>query len=222
MARIPDTELARLKREHSIEQLATARGIVLKPSGNNLMGLCPFHDDHEPSLSLDPVQNLWHCFGCQQGGGVIDWVMKAEGVSFRHAVELLRSQVSGSTFQVQSSPPTTNARLVKHSRATKLAVPLPADAEAQHWAQVVMDEYHTTLKERAPEAKAYLAKRGLLNDELITTFKLGVANRTLGYRLPRMETTEGAVIRLVPRAACLPGWSCSLSVGTTSGTLQGK
>jgi DNA primase len=69
MARIPDAELERLKRDISLEQLASARGIVLKPSGKNLLGLCPFHDDHEPSLSIDPGQNLWHCFGCQQGGG---------------------------------------------------------------------------------------------------------------------------------------------------------
>ncbi|MBM4258002.1 MAG: hypothetical protein FJ147_19180 [Deltaproteobacteria bacterium] len=189
MARIPDAALERLKREHSIEQLATARGIVLKPSGTNLLGRCPFHDDHAPSLSIDPIQNLWHCFGCQQGGGVIDWVMKSEGISFRHAVELLRSQ------DTASSPVTPNARIVKHSRTTKLAVPLPAEADAQQWAQVVMEDYHATLKDRAPEGKAYLARRGLLHDELIMTFKLGFANRTLGYRLPRMQTTEGAVIR---------------------------
>jgi DNA primase len=95
MARIPEAELERLKHDVSLEQLATTRGIVLKPAGKNLMGLWPFHDDHAPSLSIDPVQNLWHCFGCQQGGGVIDWVMKAEGVSFRHAVELVRSQGTG-------------------------------------------------------------------------------------------------------------------------------
>ncbi|MBM4258011.1 MAG: hypothetical protein FJ147_19225 [Deltaproteobacteria bacterium] len=56
MARIPDAELERLKRDVSLEQLASARGIVLKPSGTNLLGLCPFHDDHEPSLSIDPGQ----------------------------------------------------------------------------------------------------------------------------------------------------------------------
>ncbi|MBM4256807.1 MAG: hypothetical protein FJ147_13030 [Deltaproteobacteria bacterium] len=195
MSRIPDAELARLKRDLSIEQLALAHGIVLKPSGKNLLGLCPFHDDHEPSLSIEPAQNLWHCFGCQQGGGVIDWVMKAEGVSFRHAVELIRTAVVSPQLSVVSTTPTTQQRIVKHSRTTKLAVPLPGDADAQQWTQVVMDDYHTTLTDRAPEGKAYLANRGLLNNELITTFKLGFANCTLGYRLPRMETTEGAVIR---------------------------
>ena len=105
-------------------------------------------------------------------------------------MELLREDVSGSTFQVPGSPPPTsttkNTRIVKHSRTTKRAVPLPADADAQQWAQYVMHDYHTTLKERAPEGKAYLAKRGLLHDKLIATFKLGFVNRTLGYRLPRM------------------------------------
>jgi DNA primase len=51
MARILDTELDRLKRDIRIEQLATARGIVLKPSGSNLLGLCPFHDDHAPGAT---------------------------------------------------------------------------------------------------------------------------------------------------------------------------
>ena len=65
MARIPAAELARLKHDIRLERLASARGIVLKPAGKNLLGLCPFHDDPEPSLSIDPAQNLWHCFGCQ-------------------------------------------------------------------------------------------------------------------------------------------------------------
>jgi len=66
--------------------------IQLKRHGTDLIGLCPFHDDHEPSLVITPDKNLWHCLGaCQTGGTVIDWVMKAEGVSFRHAVELLRN-----------------------------------------------------------------------------------------------------------------------------------
>jgi DNA primase len=103
-ARIPEAELERLKYDISLERLAATRVIALKPSGKNLLGLCPFHDDYEPSLSIDPVQNLWHCFGCQQGGGVIDWVMQAEGVSFRHAVELLRTQVVGSELLVAGPP----------------------------------------------------------------------------------------------------------------------
>ena len=76
MARIPDSELARLKQEVSLQRLAEARSVELRPHGADLIGLCPFHEDHEPSLVISPHKNLWHCLGaCQAGGTVIDWVM---------------------------------------------------------------------------------------------------------------------------------------------------
>ena len=59
----PQEVKERLKREISIERLAEARGIKLRRSARNLMGLCPFHNDTHPSLSIDPVKNEWHCFG---------------------------------------------------------------------------------------------------------------------------------------------------------------
>ena len=100
MARIPDTEIERLKSEISLQRLAESAGIELKRHGADLVGLCPFHDDHEPSLVISPEKNLWHCLGaCQQGGSVIDWVMKVNGVSFRHAVELLREGLSSLAAQ---------------------------------------------------------------------------------------------------------------------------
>jgi DNA primase len=180
MARIPEAELTRLKQDVAIARLAAARGIVLKPSGKNLLGLCPFHDDHNPSLSIDPAQNLWHCFGCQQGGGVIDWVMKSEGVSFRHAVELLRAEV-----------PFTSARpIVKQSSIQKLPSLLTASAEDQELLQQVLTHYQQNLTE-TPEALAYLQKRGLRSSEMITHFTLGFANRTLGYRLPAKKWLAG-------------------------------
>ena len=83
MPRIPEETIERLKQEVSLERLATARGVKLMRHGADLIGLCPFHDDREPSLVISPTKNLWHCLGaCQTGGTVIDWVMKAEGVSF--------------------------------------------------------------------------------------------------------------------------------------------
>ena len=80
MARIPERELERLKAEVAVERLAEARGIALARKGADLVGLCPFHDDREPSLVITPAKNLWHCLGaCQAGGSVIDWVMRAQG-----------------------------------------------------------------------------------------------------------------------------------------------
>src|SRR3972149_1222422 len=94
MARIPAAESDRLKREFSLERLAEARGIRLQRHGADLLGLCPFHEDHEPSLVITPSKNLWHCLGaCQAGGSVIDWAVRAAGVSFRHAAELLRADL---------------------------------------------------------------------------------------------------------------------------------
>lgn len=72
MPRIPESELEHLKAEVALERLIEARGIVLKPRGADLVGLCPFHADRESSLVVTPAKNLWHCFGCGLSGGVID------------------------------------------------------------------------------------------------------------------------------------------------------
>jgi len=86
MARIPDDEIERLKKEVSVERLAEARGIQLTRHGADLLGKCPFHDDRTPSLVITPGKNLWHCLGaCNAGGTPIDWIMRAEGISFMNA-----------------------------------------------------------------------------------------------------------------------------------------
>ncbi len=91
VARIPEAEIGRLKEQVSLVSLAESAGVQLRRTGSDFTGCCPFHEDDTPSLVISPERNLWHCLGaCQAGGSVIDWVMRAEGVSFRHAVELLR------------------------------------------------------------------------------------------------------------------------------------
>ena len=136
MARVPQSELERLKREVSLERLAVAQGVALRRRGADLVGLCPFHDDHEPSLVISPEENLWHCLGaCQAGGSVIDWVMKAEGVSFRHAVELL----------LANDRPLAASGAAKHTRAVKLDQPFAADGDDQALLNQVIAFYHETL-----------------------------------------------------------------------------
>ncbi len=63
MARIAEEEIERLKREVSVQRLAEARGVQLKRHGADLIGLCPFHEDHSPSLVISPKKNLWNCQG---------------------------------------------------------------------------------------------------------------------------------------------------------------
>lgn len=183
--RIPANVIERLKTEVSLARLAEARGVELKRHGADLIGRCPFHDDKTPSLVITPAKNLWHCLGaCQQGGTVIDWVMKAEGVSFRHAAELLQNEYA----------PEASAPVVKDSTVKKLPTPIEHDAEDSAVLAQVIDYYHQTLLQ-TPEAMAYLTKRGIASEDAVRTFKLGYANRTLGYRLPNANRVDGAAIR---------------------------
>mgnify|MGYP001549788627 FL=1 len=100
MARIPDAEIERLKSEISLVRLVEAMGTPLEKRGNDLVGRCPFHDDDTPSFVVTPAKNLFHCFGCTAAGGPIDWVMKRQGMSFRHAVEWLRDGATAALFAV--------------------------------------------------------------------------------------------------------------------------
>lgn len=188
MARIPETEIERLKNEVSVERLVEASGIELKKSGKDLLGRCPFHEDDTASLVVTPAKNLWHCFGCGIGGGPIDWLIKKDGVSFRHAVELLREGVP--SLAAGSGP-------VKHSTVRALPAPVAFDADDAALLDQVVGYYHETLKQ-SPEALAYLEKRGLGGPaarEAIDTFRLGHANRSLGLRLPAKTRKAGADIR---------------------------
>ena len=193
MARIPEGELERLKREVSVEQLARGRGVELKRHGSDLIGLCPMHEDHEPSLVITPSKNLWHCLGaCQAGGSVIDWVMRSEGVSFRNAVERLR-ELSAISPQRSASINTFGGN---GQQINSIGHESPFDVKASDRELMVqvINYYHETLKQ-SPEALEYLERRGLNNSEMIERFKLGYANRTLGYRLPDKNRAAGAEVR---------------------------
>jgi DNA primase catalytic core len=188
MARIAESEIERLKREISVQRLAEARGVKLKRHGADLIGLCPFHDDHEPSLVITPSKNLWNCLGaCRRGGTVIDWVMLAEGVSFRHAVELLRED----RLPLATNP---NAKAPRLSTVPKLPAPVERTADDRVLLLQVVSYYQETLKQ-SPDALKYLESRGLKSAEMIGTFRLGFANRTLGYRLPEKNRVAGAELR---------------------------
>jgi DNA primase catalytic core len=185
MARIADEVIERVKRDISLLRLVENWGLSLKKHGKDYIGHCPFHDDKTPSFVVSPESNLWNCLGaCGKGGSVIDWVMKTQGVSFRHAVELLRDDVSSLAAE---NP-------IKQNTVPKLETPVTTDADDQAMLRQVIDYYHQTLKQE-PEAQEYLAKRGLDDADLINCFKLGYANRTLGLRLPQKNRKVGKAMR---------------------------
>lgn len=175
MARIPDAEVERLKAAVPLASLAEAAGVELRATGADLTGRCPFHDDDSPSLVISPGKNLWHCMGaCQAGGSVIDWVMRAEGVSFRHAVELLRD--SPAAVSAAGTGP-------KRSTVRRLAPPVERGAGDAELLGQVVDYYHKVLLE-SPDALGYLARRRIDHPEAVESFRLGYADRSLGLRLP--------------------------------------
>lgn len=192
MARISDDLITSIKQDVSLLELVQAKGFGLKSHGKDFALRCPFHADDTASLVITPAKNLYHCFGCGAAGSVIDWVMKTEGVSFRHAVELLKNEFLPLAAKIADDcePP----QVVKHSTTPKLEAPLSADADRQTALRQVIGYYHDTLKQ-SPEALEYLASRGLNHPELIERFKLGFANRTLAYRLPQKNRKEGAELR---------------------------
>jgi len=185
MARIPDSEIERLKNEVSVERLIESSGITLKKAGRDLTGCCPFHADDTASLVVTLGKNLWHCFGCGIGGGPIDWVMKKNGVSFRHAVELLRDGVPSLA---------AGSNAVKRTTVRALDAPVAFDADDQALLNQTIGYYHDTLKSSS-EALAYLQARGIASTEAVEHFQLGYANRTLGLRLPEKNRLAGAEIR---------------------------
>ncbi len=185
MARIPESEIERIKAEVSLERLVVAQGVELKRHGEDLRGLCPFHDDKSPSLVVSSSRNLWHCLGaCQTGGSVIDWVMKVHNVSFRHAAEILRT----------GSLPLTPGRRTKGTTTRILPPPVDFTADDRSLLKQVVSFYHRTLK-ISPEALAYLKSRGLTSTAVLERYQIGFGNRTLGLGLPRSAGRTGAQIR---------------------------
>lgn len=186
MARLSDDVIDKIKSEVSLLRLVESQGYQTKKKGKDYVLCCPFHKDDTPSLVITPSKNLFNCFGCDAQGTVIDWVMKTQGVSFRFACELLQKDLG---LLVESGTETR-----KDNTTTKLTPPLAANADSQTALKQVIDYYHETFKQ-APEAHEYLKKRGLDHPELVERFRLGFANRTLGYRLPEKNRKSGKELR---------------------------
>jgi DNA primase catalytic core len=186
MPRIPENELQRLKREVSLAVLCRDYGIELKQIGpDNLMGRCPFHADKTPSFGVTPSKNLWNCLAGCGGGDTIQLVMKKEGVSFRHAVEILQRKTGA----------TPAAPVLKTRQGTEHPVLVdPATQMADHaLLKYVADFYHQTFL-NDPKAMKYLEQRKCFHPEAVKLFRLGYANRTLGYRVPS-TTAEGKKLK---------------------------
>lgn len=84
----PMDAVTAIKERVNIDDLV-AEYVTLKRAGRNFKGLCPFHTEKTPSFMVNPERGIYHCFGCNEGGDVLAFVMKMEGLDFRGALELL-------------------------------------------------------------------------------------------------------------------------------------
>jgi DNA primase len=192
MPRIAETEIDRVKRSTDLLALVRSRGIELQKHGSkDWKGLCPFHGDTgTPNLIVSPDRGLWHCMACGKAGNPIQFVQAHDGLSFRHAYELLAGGSScGGQSAVYAARP-----LAKQCTVPVLACPLDAQADDATLLRQVTDYYQERLR-AVPGARAYLASRGLDHDDLITRHQLGFADRTLGLRLPEANRKTGELLR---------------------------
>ena len=88
----PPAFLDELAARNPIEEVV-GQYVNLKRSGSNLFGLCPFHGEKTPSFSVAPDKGIYYCFGCHKGGGVINFEMEIEGLSYPDAVRALAQRV---------------------------------------------------------------------------------------------------------------------------------
>ncbi|MEO3765886.1 DNA primase [Streptomyces sp. B8F3] len=90
--RINDDDVRTVRNAVPIDAVVSEY-LQLRPGGGgNLKGLCPFHDEKSPSFHVSPAKGLYHCFGCQEGGDTVDFVMKVEHLSFSETIERLAAQ----------------------------------------------------------------------------------------------------------------------------------
>jgi len=101
LALIKDEDIQEIKDKASIIDLVSPH-VSLKKAGRTYKGLCPFHKEKSPSFTVDPVKQLYHCFGCGEGGDAISFVMKAESMDFNDAVESIARSI-GHAVHYESS-----------------------------------------------------------------------------------------------------------------------
>ncbi len=90
---ISESFLKELSDRNDIADVVSSYVNLIKRSGSNMFGLCPFHSEKTPSFSVAPDRQMYHCFGCGKGGGVINFIMEIEGLTFLEAVDFLARRV---------------------------------------------------------------------------------------------------------------------------------
>ncbi len=153
---ISDELINEIRSNTDIVDIISSYNIKLIKKGKNLFGICPFHDDHSPSMSVDPVKQIYKCFSCGAGGNVFTFVMNYENISFIEAVKLLGNNLGYNLTNVIKEKNKTNSKEIE------------AYALAEKYYQ---NNLFTKLGENAIN---YLTNRNI-NIETIKKFGIGLA-----------------------------------------------
>ena len=87
--RFREDDIAEVREKARIDDVVSSYVTLKRAGGGTLKGLCPFHDEKTPSFNVNPARQFFHCFGCQEGGDVISFLMKVDGLTFVESVERL-------------------------------------------------------------------------------------------------------------------------------------
>jgi len=154
MAMIPNEDITHIRGGANIVNIISSY-LNLEPKGKNFFGLCPFHDDHSPSMSVSPEKQIYTCFVCGATGNVFTFVQNYENVSFPEAVSIVASKIG---YQLNYDTKTSKK-----------------DYQLYEVINLANKYYINNLNSaQAKNAKTYLKKRNL-SDEIINEFGIGVA-----------------------------------------------
>ncbi|MEU0048381.1 DNA primase [Streptomyces sp. NPDC006309] len=146
--RINDEDVKAVRDAVPIDAVVSEYLQLRSAGGGNLKGLCPFHDEKSPSFQVSPSKGLFHCFGCQEGGDTLTFVMKVDHLSFSEAVERLAAQ-AGITLRYEEGGynPT-------HQRGERIRLVEAHKIAAQWYAEQL------ATSPEAETGRVFLAERG--------------------------------------------------------------
>ena len=192
---LEEFEKDRIKASVDIVSLIRSAGISLEKRGSSWMGLCPFHEEKTPSLSVDREKGLFHCFGCGAGGDVFDFVMRHQGVEFKDALSLLKENSSVpaekplKTKKAEPSKSHPGPRAEQHPQAAAGSPlersPIPEEIPLMGLEDVTA-YYHRQLATH-DQAMGYLKKRGLDSPALLGRLKVGYCPGDLKDKLSKSQ-----------------------------------
>jgi DNA primase len=160
MARYTQDSRERVRDAVDFEELVGARTELKRSGARRLSGLCPFHDERTPSFGIDPVEKLYHCFGCGVGGDVFSFVMETEGLDFAGALESLADRY-GVELEREAEDPAAAARRERIDRLLALL-----ERTAAYYVRLLWESGE------AAGAREYLAGRGL-EEATLREFRVG-------------------------------------------------